>query len=94
MEIVVPKIPAGGKVIIHGYTDITGDAAYNQTLSLERANDVRNILSNGLSKVGKSGVLFEVYGFGEDEDLSPFDNTFPEERFYNRTVIIDIVPGK
>lgn len=92
--IVVPKIPAGGKVIIHGYTDVIGEDAYNQTLSLARANDVRNILVNGLTKAGKTDVRFEVYGFGEDEKLSPFENKYPEERFYNRTVIIDIVPVK
>jgi outer membrane protein OmpA-like peptidoglycan-associated protein len=92
--VVVPKIPAGGTVIIHGYTDIIGEEEYNQTLSLARANDVRNILVNGLTKAGKTDVRFEVYGFGEDEKLSPFENKYPEERFYNRTVIIDIVPAK
>ncbi len=93
-DIVTPKIPAGGTVIIHGYTDIIGDEAYNMTLSLARANDVRNILVDALSKAGISGVSFEVYGFGEDENLSPFENKYPEERFYNRTVIVDILPKK
>jgi hypothetical protein len=93
-EVVVPKIPSGGTVIIHGYTDIIGEPEYNQTLSLARANDVRNTLANELTKAGKSDVKFEVYGFGEDQSLSPFDNKYPEERFYNRTVIIDIMPQK
>ncbi|MDP1622196.1 MAG: OmpA family protein [Bacteroidales bacterium] len=93
-EIVAPKIPEGGKVIIHGYTDIIGDSTYNQTLSLERANDVRNILINGLSTAGNKDVQFEVYGFGEDQKLSPFENQYPEERFYNRMVIIDLIPLK
>jgi outer membrane protein OmpA-like peptidoglycan-associated protein len=93
-EIVIPKIPNGGKVIIHGYTDIIGDEAHNQKLSLARANDVRNIIEHGLSKAGRSDVEFEVYGFGEDQNLSPFENKFPEERFYNRTVIIDIIPRR
>jgi hypothetical protein len=35
---------------------------------------------------------FEVYGFGESEAFAPFGNTLPEERFYNRCVIIDIFP--
>jgi outer membrane protein OmpA-like peptidoglycan-associated protein/opacity protein-like surface antigen len=91
-DIVIPRIPQGGKVIIHGYTDIIGDEAYNQKLSLERANDVRNILANGLSNAGRNDAKFEVYGFGEDQLLSPFENRYPEERFYNRTVIIDIIP--
>ncbi len=93
-EIVVTKIPSGATVIIHGYTDIVGDEAYNQTLSLARANDVRDIMAKGLSKANRSDVKFEVHGFGEDQALSPFENKFPEERFYNRTVIIDIVPAK
>lgn len=91
-DIVIPKIPDGGTVIIHGYTDIIGDETYNHNLSLARANDVRKILETGLSKAGRSDVKFEVHGFGEDQALSPFENQFPEERFYNRTVIIDIIP--
>jgi hypothetical protein len=39
-------------------------------------------------------VKFEVYGFGEDKTAAPFENKFPEERFYNRTVVIDIIPKK
>ena len=93
-DIVTPKIPKGGTVIIHGHTDITGDEAHNMELSLARANDVRGIIESALSKAGRSDVKFEVYGFGEDENLSPFENKFPEERFYNRTVIIDIIPAK
>jgi len=93
-EVVTPKIPTGGLVQIHGYTDIIGDEAYNQTLSLARANDVKKILEDSLSKLGRSDVKFEVSGFGEDEKLSQFENKFPEERFYNRTVIIDIIPKK
>ena len=63
-------------------------------MSLARANDVKKIIENSLSKSGRTDVKFEVNGFGEDEKLSPFDNGFPEERFYNRTVIIDILPKK
>lgn len=94
VEVVTPKIPKNGKVIIHGHTDIIGDAAYNQELSLARANEVRGIIERTLAKTNRKDVKFEVYGFGENENLSPFDNTYPEERFYNRTVIIDIVPAK
>ena len=93
-DIVTPKIPKDGTVIIRGYTDIIGDEAHNLELSLARANDVRGILENALSKAGRTDVKFEVHGFGEDEKLSPFENNYPEERFYNRTVIIDILPPK
>ncbi|PWA07313.1 OmpA family protein [Flavobacterium psychrotolerans] len=93
-DIVTPKIPVGGTVIIHGHTDIIGDESHNQALSLARANDVKSIIANGLSKAGRSDVKFEVNGFGEDQKSAPFDNKFPEERFYNRTVVIDIIPAK
>lgn len=91
-EVVTPKIPMNATVLIHGYTDIIGEESYNQTLSLARANDVKSILAKSLAKAGRKDVLLEVYGFGEDESLSPFENRYPEERFYNRTVLIDIIP--
>jgi len=91
-DIVTPKIPQGGTVVIHGYTDIIGNAAYNQILSLRRANDVRKIIEKSLATAGRSDVKFELYGFGADPNVSPFDNNNPEGRFYNRTVIIDLVP--
>lgn len=93
-EIVAPKIPVGALVIVHGYTDVIGDENYNQKLSLARANDVKTILLKSLTNSGRKDVQIDVYGFGEDETLSPFENTFPEERFYNRTVLIDIIPKK
>jgi len=91
-EVLTPKIPQRATVIIHGHTDNIGDEAHNQKLSLARANDVHGILKKSLATAGRSDVNFEVYGFGEDERLSPFENKYPEERFYNRTVVIDIIP--
>ncbi|MDD5184732.1 MAG: OmpA family protein [Paludibacter sp.] len=91
-NVVLPKIPANGTVIIHGHTDIIGGEAYNQKLSTARANDVRDILEDALAKAGRKDVKFEVYGMGEDEKTAPFENKYAEERFYNRTVIIDIIP--
>jgi outer membrane protein OmpA-like peptidoglycan-associated protein len=91
-EVITQKIPKGATVLIHGYTDIIGDAEYNENLSWARARDVKSIISDALSKAGRSDVTLETYGFGEDSDLSPFSNTLPEERSYNRTVIIDIIP--
>jgi outer membrane protein OmpA-like peptidoglycan-associated protein len=90
IDVVTPKIPINGTVIIHGHTDITGSEVNNQSLSLARANDVKGIIQKGLSKTGRKDVKFEVYGYGEDQKLAPFENKYPEERFYNRTVIIDI----
>lgn len=93
-DIVVPKIPMNASVTVHGYTDILGDANYNLTLSQSRANDVKNIIQKALDKAGRKDVRLDVLGFGEDENLSPFNNVLPEERSYNRTVIIDILPKK
>ena len=93
-DVVTPLIPENGTVIIHGHTDIIGEEKYNLNLSRERAKGAQQILERELSKAGKKGVKFETYGFGEDLNMAPFDNSLPEERFYNRTVIIDIVSNK
>lgn len=93
-EVVTPKVPENGTVIIHGHTDIIGGEKINLKLSTERANDVKGIMEKALASVNRTDVTFEVHGFGEDENLATFNNKFPEERFYNRTVIIDIIPEK
>lgn len=90
IETVAPKIPVNGTVLIHGHTDIIGDEAHNLELSQARANDVRTILEGALTKSGRTDVKFEAKGFGEDGNQAPFNNRYPEERFYNRTVVIDI----
>jgi len=92
-DVIAPLVPNGGTVIIHGHSDIIGDADHNQVLSQERANETRTILEKAMIKSGKTGVTYEVYGFGADTDAAPFENKYPEERFYNRTVIVDIVPA-
>ena len=91
-EIVTPLIPDNGKVIIHGHTDIVGEEDYNDNLSRERVEDARGIIERAILSSGKHGITFETFGFGENLQYAPFENQFPEERFYNRTVIIDIVP--
>ncbi len=93
IDIVTPLIPENGTVIIHGHTDIIGEEAYNLKLSQNRAMEAQGIIERALANTGKKGVKFETYGFGEDESRAPFGNNFPEKRFYNRTVIIDIIRG-
>jgi len=93
-EIVTPKIPKNGTVIIHGHTDIIGDADNNMKISEARANEVKSILQKSLAASGRTDVKFETFGFGEDEKLAQFENKFPEERFYNRSVVIDLIPKK
>lgn len=92
-EVVAPLVTDFGSVIIHGHTDIIGDDDYNIILSQERAQDVKGILEKAVNKLGKKGVRFETLGFGSDKHYAPFDNKLPEERFYNRTVIIDVIPN-
>ncbi|MBU1760718.1 MAG: OmpA family protein, partial [Bacteroidetes bacterium] len=87
-------ITDGSNVIIHGHTDIIGSEEYNHTLSHNRALETQKILERALSNAGKKNVTFETYGFGEELDKAPFGNTLPEERSYNRTVIIDISSSK
>jgi outer membrane protein OmpA-like peptidoglycan-associated protein len=91
-EVVTPLIPDSGVVIIHGYTDIVGEEEYNENLSNERVQDARDIIERAISNSGKKGITFETFGFGEDLRYATFDNYFPEGRFYNRTVVVDIVP--
>ncbi|MBI4810706.1 MAG: outer membrane beta-barrel protein [Ignavibacteriales bacterium] len=91
-QTVVPLIPDGGSVIIHGHTDIVGEESHNLRLSQDRAHETMNVIEQALMKSGKTRVKFDTYGFGEDVRRAPFNNELPEERFYNRTVIIDIVP--
>lgn len=94
LDIVTPKITDGAVVQIHGYTDIIGGEENNQKLSLARANNVKDILEKGLSKAGIQHVTLEASGLGEDQKTAPFNNKYPEERAYNRTVLIDIIPRK
>ncbi|GAA4104866.1 outer membrane beta-barrel protein [Mucilaginibacter panaciglaebae] len=91
-DIVSPLITDGSTVIVHGHTDIIGEEDYNQKLSDSRAQQTQKVLESSLSATGKNNVKFETLGFGEDINHSPFENALPEERFYNRTVVIDIIP--
>jgi outer membrane protein OmpA-like peptidoglycan-associated protein len=90
---VAPLIPDSGVVVISGYTDIIGDEVYNDSLSTKRARDAQSIIERAIANSGKKGIMFETFGFGENPQYASFDNYFPEERFYNRTVIIDIIPN-
>jgi len=93
-EIVTPKITPNATVIITGYTDVIGEVNYNKNLSLARAIDVKTILEKSLAAKGRTDVTFVIIGNGEDESVAQFDNKYPEERFYNRTVVIDIIAKK
>ncbi len=91
-EEVAPAAPNGSTVIIHGHTDAIGKPEYNDDLSDKRVEEARRILTDELTKLGRK-VTFDSSGFGENDARSPFGNDLPERRYYNRTVIIEIVPG-
>ena len=90
-EVVAPRIYNNNKVNIHGHTDIIGSEEYNLKLSEQRALETQRILTKAVTAAGTTGVVFESLAFGMDADTAPFDNKLPEQRFYNRTVIIDII---
>lgn len=91
-DVVVPQIPQDATVIIHGHTDMVGGDDYDLRLYLNQTNDARKIIERALSSAGRNDVKFEVHGFGEDQLVSFYENSDP--RYYNRTVIIDVVPAK
>jgi tetratricopeptide (TPR) repeat protein len=48
-EVIVPLIPFGATVVIHGHTDVIGDDTYNAVLSMNRAKDVKTIIEKSLA---------------------------------------------
>jgi outer membrane protein OmpA-like peptidoglycan-associated protein len=69
-----------------GYTDSTGAAAYNQTLSEQRAQSVAQYLNSR----EVLGDRFVVRGAGQSSPIA--SNETPEGRTQNRRVEIELVP--
>lgn len=92
-DVVIPMVTNNSTIIIYGHTDIIGDKEHNLKLSQNRAEETQRILEMQLAVKGITGTKFKTSGLGEDETHAPFENELPEERFYNRTVIIDIIPN-
>ena len=73
-------------VQVIGHTDSTGEAGYNQNLSVQRANSVVNVLAG-------AGVSFtRLQGIGRGEDLPVASNLTEEGKAQNRRVEIVILP--
>lgn len=72
------------EVVVIGHTDSAGDAAYNDKLSLERAQRIREILVGA----GIPRDVIQVVGRGEREPLVPLRPGVPEPR--NRRVEIKL----
>jgi len=71
-------------IIAEGYTDNIGTEAYNQALSLRRANAVRDYLVAG----GVSASRISVEGFGESKPVA--SNRTDDGRAQNRRVELHI----
>lgn len=77
----------GWLIVISGHTDNTGDPAFNQQLSLQRAEAVRNWMRD-TGAIAES--CFAVQGYGVSRPL--VTNDTPEGRATNRRVDIRLVP--
>lgn len=73
------------KVQVAGYTDSTGSAAHNNTLSLQRAQAVANYLK--LRNVSASRLM--VYGYGANNPIA--SNATAAGREQNRRVEITLI---
>ncbi len=80
------QLPAGTKFIIEGHTDQRGSDAYNDKLSLKRANTVRD----KLIEKGVNPDILVAKGYGKRRPV--IANPQNEEEFYqNRRVVVDIL---
>ena len=75
-------------VVIHGYTDITGPASYNRTLSKRRAMAVKNYLQ----KRGVSAKHLKTIGHGSKFPAA--SNATRAGRAQNRRVIMKLKQGE
>ena len=73
------------KVQVSGYTDNTGSAAYNDKLSMQRAQAVANYLKLR----GVSAARLMVYGYGENNPIA--SNATAAGREQNRRVEITLI---
>lgn len=72
----------GKRVRIEGYTDSSGNAAVNQSISLKRAQSVRN----ALVEKGVDGSRISVSGMGETSPVA--SNSTAAGRAKNRRVVV------
>ncbi|MEG4685354.1 OmpA family protein [Enterobacter cloacae] len=81
------KAKPGWLIVVSGHTDNTGTPQLNQTLSLKRAEAVRDWMRD-TGDVPES--CFAVQGYGESRPIATNDT--PEGRALNRRVEISLVP--
>ncbi|PKH24694.1 hypothetical protein CIG19_06645 [Enterobacterales bacterium CwR94] len=81
------KAKPGWLIVVAGHSDNTGNATFNQRLSLRRAEAVRDWMRD-TGDVPES--CFAVQGFGQSRPLA--NNDTPQGRATNRRVEISLVP--
>ena len=81
------KAKPGWLIVVSGHTDNTGNPQLNQTLSLKRAEAVRDWMRD-TGDVPES--CFAVQGYGESRPIATNDT--PDGRAINRRVEISLVP--
>ena len=75
---------AGGEIVVVGHTDRTGSPQANDTLSLQRAQAVRELLI----KRGFASELVEAVGRGEREPVVPTEANVNEPRNRRAEIIV------
>ncbi len=81
----VKQLPAGSVLEIAGYTDSSGDADANVTLSQKRADAVRDLLV----KAGVPSDMLVAKGYGSASPVASNDG--PDGRFHNRRIEYHVV---
>lgn len=81
------KAKPGWLIIVSGHTDNTGSVPFNQRLSMQRAEAVRNWMRD-TGDVPES--CFAVQGYGDSRPIAA--NETPDGRAHNRRVEISLVP--
>jgi OOP family OmpA-OmpF porin len=84
-ELAKEELSRADQVIITGYTDNVGEPNFNSTLSLQRAEAVRDYLIS----LGADPMKFEVNGAGETNPVA--DNSTDEGRAQNRRVEVAVI---
>ncbi len=78
------KVDSYYDIIVKGYTDSRGSAAYNKRLSKMRAFAVRT----KLIQLGVNPQKIKAVGYGEDDPIA--SNDTKEGRYLNRRVVIEL----
>ncbi len=82
------KLPASTEIEVGGHTDSDGSDAKNMTLSINRANSVRDVL---IKKFGVSSTMLIAKGYGETSPKPGNQNRNADEKFQNRRIQYSVI---